>query len=168
MIGAAKDLQRGVPGFTVRQLLGLYTTLVASSVAPRPRPALPESEKRRRAAELLALEMIRLGRGDVPYVLCFSDASWRTAMHTLGCPAYNARLASPTARRGTRGKLGMATICHLRHSHPGVVYIRTYRRDWRAVAETVRHEALHLARPSYTHRQIHQLLAGPKLRATTS
>jgi hypothetical protein len=121
---------------------------------------MPDPEKRRRAAELLSLELARLGRPDLTYVLCFSDASWREAMHGLGCPAYDARLASPTARRGTRGKLGMATICHTRHDHPGVVYIRTYRRDWRSVADTVRHEALHLARPSYTHRQIHKALHG--------
>ena len=55
----------------------------------------------------------------------------------VGCPAYIARLASPTTRRGVGGKLGMATICHLRHGHAGVVYIRTYRRDWAAIAETV-------------------------------
>jgi hypothetical protein len=79
-------------------------------------------------------------------------------MYGLGCPAYIARLASPTTRRGTRGKLGMATICHLRHDHPGVVYIRTHGRDWAAVAETVRHEALHLARPSFSHRQVEAAL----------
>jgi hypothetical protein len=79
-------------------------------------------------------------------------------MASLACPAYIARLASPTARRGTRGKLGMATICHLRHGHPGVVYIRVHGRDWGSVAETVRHEALHLARPSFDHRRIEAVL----------
>jgi hypothetical protein len=111
-----------------------------------------------RAAALLAVELQRLGRGRLPYVLCFSDSSWRRAMASLGCPAYIARLASPTARRGTRGKLGMATICHLRHGHPGVVYIRVHRRDWESVADTVRHEALHLAHPSYDHRRIEAVL----------
>ena len=106
------------------------------------------------AAALLAAELRRLGRDGLPHLLCFSDAAWRDAMATIGCPAYIARLASPTARRGTRGKLGMATICHLRHSHPGVVYIRTHGRRWPDIAETVRHEALHLARPSYSHRQV--------------
>ena len=79
-------------------------------------------------------------------------------MADLGCPAWNARLASPTARRGTRGKLGMATICHLRHHHPGVVYVKTRGRSWTEIAETVRHEALHLARPSYNHRQVEAAL----------
>ncbi len=102
----------------------------------------------------MAAEMQRLGRGDLRYHLCFSDSAWREAMAMLGCPAYEARLASPTARRGTRGKLGMATICHLRHCHAGVVYVRTHGRAWLDVAETVRHEALHLARPSYNHRQV--------------
>ena len=114
--------------------------------------------KRRLAAELLASELARLGRADLPYVLCFSDAGWRRAMARSGCPAYAARLASPTARRGTRGKLGMATVCHLRHRHIGVVYIRTHGRSWPDVAETVRHEALHLARPSYSHRQVERAL----------
>jgi hypothetical protein len=82
-------------------------------------------------------------------------------MASSGCPAYIARLASPTARRGTRGKLGMATICHFRHGHAAVVYIRTHGRDWPAIAETVRHEALHLARPSYSHRQVEQALKAP-------
>lgn len=125
------------------------------------RPAktqLTDPEKRLRAADLLAVELERLGRGDMRYVLCFSDAAWRETMHALGCPAYDARLASPTARRGTRGKLGMATICHFRHDHPGVVYVRTYRRNWRQIVETVRHEALHLARPSFSHRQVHTAL----------
>ena len=114
----------------------------------------PRDSKRHAAAELLAAELQRLGRGGLPRVLCFSDAAWRAAMATLGCPAYIARLASPTARRGTRRKLGMATICHLRHGHAGVVYIRTHGREWPDIAETVRHEALHLARPSYNHRQV--------------
>ncbi len=48
----------------------------------------------------------------------------------------------------------MATICHLRHGHPAVVYVRTHGRDWPAIAETVRHEALHVGRPSYSHRQL--------------
>jgi hypothetical protein len=116
-------------------------------------PRLPATNRAMSAA-LLATELQRLGRGDLPYVICFSDAAWRDAMASLGCPAYEARLASPTARRGTRGKLGMATICHLRHGHPGVVYVRTHGRAWQDVAETVRHEALHLARPSYNHRQV--------------
>ena len=119
---------------------------------------MPEAVKRRDAAGLLAAEMERLGRGDLPLVLTFSDATWREAMLNVGCPAYIARLASPTTRRGVGGKLGMATICHLRHGHAGVVYIRTYRRDWPSIAETVRHEALHLARPSYSHRQVHMAL----------
>jgi len=95
-----------------------------------------------------------LAARDIPLVLTFSDANWREAMASVGCPAYTARLASPTARRGTRGKLGMATICHQRHGHAGVVYIRTHGRTWPEIAETVRHEALHLARPSYSHRQV--------------
>jgi hypothetical protein len=113
---------------------------------------------RDKAAALLALELQRLGRGRLAYTLCFSDADWRRAMASCGCPAYTARLASPTARRGTRGKLGMATICHFRHGHTAVVYIRTHGRDWPAIAETVRHEALHLARPSYSHRQVEKAL----------
>jgi hypothetical protein len=137
-----------------------YTIAVASPQTPRTQTTLTDNEKRQRAAALLVSELERLGRPDLRYVLCFSDASWREAMHALGGRAYDARLASPTARRGTRGKLGMATICHFRHEHPGVVYIRTYRREWRSVADTVRHEALHLARPSYTHRQIHKALHG--------
>jgi hypothetical protein len=116
------------------------------------------TEKRRLAAELLALELAKLGRADLEFVLCFSDVDWRKAMTNIGCPAYTARLASPTARRGTRGKLGMATICHLRHGHPGVVYIRIHGRDWTSVADTVRHEALHLARPSFSHRRIDAVL----------
>jgi hypothetical protein len=119
---------------------------------------MPEAAKRSAAAELLASEMERLGRGDLPMVLTFSDTAWREAMLHVGCPAYLARLASPTTRRGVRRKLGMATICHLRHNHAGVVYVRTYRRDWPSIAETVRHEALHLARPSYSHRQVHMAL----------
>jgi hypothetical protein len=113
------------------------------------------------AAALLAAELQRLGRSDLIYHLCFSDAAWRETMASLGCPAYEARLASPTARRGTRGKLGMATICHLRHGHPGAVYIRTHGRTREEVAETVRHEALHLARPSYSHRQVDAALGHP-------
>ncbi|MPZ50538.1 MAG: hypothetical protein GEU75_14780 [Dehalococcoidia bacterium] len=117
-------------------------------------------DKRRTAAALLAAEMQRLGRAGLAYVLCFSDASWREAMSRLNCPAYIARLASPTTRRGIRGKLGMATICHYRHGHAGAVYIRIHGRDWSAIAETVRHEALHLARPSYSHRQVEAALHG--------
>ena len=107
---------------------------------------------------LLAAELKRLGREALEVRLCLSDASWRATMAALGCPAWNARLASPTARRGTRGKLGMATICHLRHRHPGVVYVKTRGRGWMEIAETVRHEALHLARPSYNHRQVEAAL----------
>jgi hypothetical protein len=122
------------------------------------------ANKREAAEALLAAELERLGRGDLACLLCFSDADWRVAMASIRCPAYTARLASPTARRGTRGKLGMATICHLRHGHAGVVYIRIHGRDWPAIAETVRHEALHLARPSYSHRQIETTLHGPSRR----
>jgi hypothetical protein len=118
------------------------------------------TSKRQLAAELLSAELARLGRGDLRYVLCFSDAAWREAMAQTGCPAYTARLASPTARRGTRGKLGMATICHFRHGHRAVVYVRTHGRDPDGVAETVRHEALHLARPSFSHRRIEAALHG--------
>ena len=112
----------------------------------------------------MAAEMERLGRGHLAYVLCFSDAAWREEMALLKCPAYTARLASPTTRRGTRGKLGMATICHMRHQHPGVAYVRTHGREWPAIAETVRHEALHLARPSYNHRQVEAAMHGSKAR----
>jgi hypothetical protein len=122
-------------------------------------PADPTPQaKRAAAASLLAAEMRRLGREDLSYVLCFSDAGWREAMDELGCPAYKARLASPTTRRSTRGKLGMATICHYRHGHGAVVYVRTHGRTWPEIAETVRHEALHLARPSFTHKQIDRAL----------
>jgi hypothetical protein len=113
------------------------------------------------AAALLRAELARLGRDGLPHLLCFSDAAWRAAMANAGCPAYVARLASPTARRGTRGKLGMATICHLRHGHAGVVYIRVHGRTWAEIAETVRHEALHLARPSYSHRQVDAAMGHP-------
>lgn len=109
---------------------------------------------RQAATDLMQAELDRLGRGGLPFAICFSDASWRDVMSTVGCPSYVARLKSKTARRGTRGNLGMATICHYRHSHPGVVYIRLRGRTWPEIAETVRHEALHLARPSYSHRQI--------------
>ena len=118
--------------------------------------------KQDQAAALMAAELARLGRADLKYILCFSDASWREEMSALGCPSYKARLASPTTRRGTRGKLGMATICHLRHRHPGIAYVRTHSREWPAIAETVRHEALHLARPSYNHRQVEAALHRPK------
>ncbi len=123
--------------------------------------ARPAQDNKRNAAALLASELQRLGRGELPIRLYFSDSAWRQAMATLGCPGYEARLASPTARRGTRGKLGMATICHLRHGHPGVVYVRTHGRPWPAIEETVRHEALHLARPSYDHRQVEAALGHP-------
>ena len=115
----------------------------------------PPKSKRDAAAALLDTELVRLGRSGLQYILTFSDAEWRDTMAGVGCPAWTARLASPTARRGTRGKLGMATICHLRHDHPAVVYVRVHGRDWPAIEETVRHEALHVARPSYNHRQVH-------------
>ena len=120
--------------------------------------ATPRLDKRRAAQALLQHELSRLGRDGLTYVLCFSDIDWRRAMLRVGCSAYTARLASPTTRRGTRGKLGMATICHFRHGHPGVVYVRVHGRDWPSIAETVRHEALHLARPSYSHRQVEEAL----------
>ena len=116
-------------------------------------PAEP-ANKRAAAAALLDSEIARLGRPGLPYLITFSDTDWRAEMEDVGCPAYLARLASPTARRSTRGKLGMATICHLRHNHPAVVYIRVHGRSWPEVQETVRHEALHVARPSYSHRQV--------------
>ena len=118
----------------------------------------PAGSKRAAAAVLLDAELARLGRAGLPHVLAFSDTDWRDAMASVGCPAWIARLASPTARRGTRGKLGMATICHLRHGHIAVVYVRVHGRDWPAIVETVRHEALHVARPSYSHRQVHAAL----------
>ena len=118
----------------------------------------PALSIRHHAHQLLQSELLQLGRGDLDVIVCFSDADWREAMDAIGCPAYIARLASPTARRGTRGKLGMATICHFRHNHPAVIYVRLRSRDWDEIAETVRHEALHLARPSYSHRQIHRAL----------
>ena len=115
---------------------------------------------RQAATALMQAELDRLGRGALEFAICFSDATWRDLMTNVGCPSYTARLASKTARRGTRGNLGMATICHSRHGHPGVVYIRLRGRTWPEIAETVRHEALHLARPSYSHRQIHAALHG--------
>jgi hypothetical protein len=123
-----------------------------------PKPA--RGSTRALATALLAAELDRLGRPGLDYVLCFSDAAWRKAMLEVACPAYTARLASPTARRGTRGKLGMATVCHFRHGHRAVVYVRTRGRDWPAIADTVRHEALHLARPSFSHRRIDAALHG--------
>ena len=114
----------------------------------------PGFSPRQRVAQLVRDEVARLGRSDLEIVFCFSDASWRRVMAALDCPVYVSRLASPTARRGTRGKLGMATVCHLRHGHPAVVYVKTRGRPWPEVAETGRHEALHLARPSYGHRKI--------------
>ena len=124
----------------------------------------PAGSKRDAAAALLDAELARLGRVGLSCVLAFSDADWRDAMASVGCPAWTARLASPTARRGTRGKLGMATICHLRHGHAAVVYVRVHGRDWPAIAETVRHEALHVARPSYNHRQVHAALHDEPIR----
>src|SRR6188768_2619627 len=90
------------------------------------------ANKRAAAAALLEAEIGRLGRPGLEHILTFSDGDWRTAMHEVGCPAYLARLASPTTRRGTRGKLGMATICHLRHNHAAVIYVRIHGRDWPA------------------------------------
>ena len=147
-----------------------YTSSAMAQFAiPSAGPVPPNGSKRDAAAALLDAELARLGRGGLPYVLTFSDSDWRHAMANAGCPAWMARLASPTTRRGTRGKLGMATICHLRHDHPAVVYVRVHGRDWPAIAETVRHEALHVARPSYNHRQVHaalndQPVAPPKRR----
>jgi hypothetical protein len=109
----------------------------------------------------LGLELGRLGRPVLAPVVCLSDDSWRRAMADSGCPSYTARLASPTARRGTRGKLGMATICHFRHGHAPIVYIKTRGRAWLEVEETLRHEALHVARPSYSHRQVEVALGHP-------
>lgn len=117
-----------------------------------------EPTLRARVERLVRGEVAGLGRGNLPVIVCFSDAAWRQTMAVLGCPAYDSRLASPTARRGTRGKLGMATICHLRHGHAAVVYVKTRRRSWEAIAETARHEALHVARPSYSHRQVEAAL----------
>jgi hypothetical protein len=125
--------------------------------------APPSLKERVRAA--LDLELARLGRPNLGPLLCLSDAAWRRAMVACGCPAYAARLASPTARRGTRGKLGMATICHFRHGHAPVVYVRTRGRTWAEIAQTVRHEALHVARPSYSHRQVEAAL---RLKAATT
>ena len=119
---------------------------------------MPAITMRDRLASALRLELARLGRPELGAVICLSDESWRRAMSAVACPAYTARLASPTARRGTRGKLGMATICHVRHGHAAVVYIKTRGRAWPEIEETVRHEALHLARPSYSHRQVEAAL----------
>ena len=55
----------------------------------------------------------------------------------------------------------MATICHFRHGHAAGVYIKTRGRTWAEIEETVRHEALHVARPSYTHRQVEAALGHP-------
>ena len=144
---------------------------MAQFAIPPNRPELRPKSKRDATAALLEAEIARLGRAGLRYVLTFSDLEWRDAMADVGCPAWIARLASPTARRGTRGKLGMATICHLRHNHPAVVYVRVHGRDWPAIAETVRHEALHVARPSYNHRQVHAALndepVGPPRRRRT-
>jgi hypothetical protein len=107
---------------------------------------------------LLREELAQRGRGDLSIRLCLSDRAWREAMLEVGCPSYRARLASPTARRSARGNFGMATICHYRHGHDGVVYIRTRGRTWSQIADTVRHEAIHLARPSYSHRQVEAAL----------
>ena len=107
---------------------------------------------------LLREEIDRCGRAELAFVLCLSDADWRRSMLASGCPAYAARLASPTTRRGARGKLGLSTICHLRHGHAAVVYVRTRGRAWEEIVDTVRHEALHLARPSFSHRSIEAAL----------
>jgi hypothetical protein len=122
---------------------------------------MPPPTLRDRIETALRAELNRLDREALDFVLCLSDASWRRAMAAAGCPAYTARLASPTARRGTRGKLGMATICHLRHGHAAVVYVKTRGRTWGEIEETVRHEALHLGRPSYSHRQVEAALGHP-------
>jgi hypothetical protein len=140
------------------------------SAIPPAGPQANPGSKRDAAAALLQSELARLGRGGLDCVLVFSDAGWREAMANAGCPAWTARMASPTTRRGTRGKLGMATICHLRHGHPAIVYVRVHGREWPAIEETVRHEALHVARPSYNHRQVHAALhdepvAPPRRRA---
>jgi hypothetical protein len=118
----------------------------------------PRSALRQRLEASLREELARWGRRDLFFYLCLSDAEWRRAMLATGCPAYAARLASPTARRGTRGKLGMATICHLRHGHPAAVYVKTRGRPREEVLATLYHEALHLARPSYGHRRIEAAL----------
>lgn len=55
----------------------------------------------------------------------------------------------------------MATICHFRHGHQAVVYIKVRGRGWDEIEDTVRHEALHLARPSYSHRQVDAALGHP-------
>ncbi len=135
-------------------------TYVPAYTSAQMAPATPAepANKRLAAALLLEAEIARLGRPGLPHLITFSDADWRAEMHDIGCPAYLARLASPTARRGTRGKLGMATICHLRHDHPAVVYVRVHGRSWPEIQETVRHEALHVARPSYSHRQLDAVL----------
>lgn len=113
----------------------------------------------------LMSELSRLGRSGLRPVLCLSDVAWRRTMAGIGCPAYTARLASASARRGTRGKLGMATICHFRHGHPAVVYVKTRGRRWPEIQDTLRHEALHLARPSYSHRQVEAALKAAPPRA---
>ncbi|HXH23156.1 MAG TPA: hypothetical protein VNN10_14115 [Dehalococcoidia bacterium] len=119
---------------------------------------MPPPRLRDRIESLLRDELSRLGRPGLSFLLCLSDASWRAAMREVACPSYAARLASPTARRGTRGKLGMATVCHFRHAHSAVVYVKTRGRTWSEIEDTVRHEALHLARPSYSHRQVEAAL----------
>jgi hypothetical protein len=120
---------------------------------------------RARVLGLLLAEVEQMGRPGLEIRLCLSDSSWRETMSALGCEAWNARLRSPTARRGIRGKLGMATVCHLRHGHAGVVYIRTRGRNWDEIAETVIHEAIHLARPSFSHRQVEATLHASRSRA---
>jgi hypothetical protein len=129
---------------------------------------MPQATLRDRISFALGLELRRLGRPAMEVVLCLSDVAWRKAMLSVGCPSYSARLASPTARRGTRGKLGMATICHLRHEHPAVVYVKTRGRSWEDIEGTVRHEALHLAHPSYSHRQVEAALRLRKPRTSAA
>jgi hypothetical protein len=105
-------------------------------------------------AQAISRELQALAVDSPQIILCFSDAAWRRAMNNLGCPVYTARLASPTTRRSTRGKLGMATICHFRHLHAAVVYVKTRGRTEDEILLTARHEALHIARPGMSHRQI--------------
>jgi hypothetical protein len=119
---------------------------------------LGRESKKQRALSLLKAELAGLGRPALleegRLLACFSDRAWRQAMAALGCSSYAARLASPTARRSARGKLGMATVCHFRHGHAAVLYVRLKGHSGPEIAGTVRHEALHVARPSYAHRRL--------------